>query len=790
MLRLLTMGFLLAACGDGGGGGGESESESESEGEFPGFTCGDAFSATFDGARVEAQGASYGDLEGFALEEPTGRTLDAMDVEAACADDIVPDGMVAVSPAIAVTPAPDLLARDVAITIPVRHEAMPDAHRGHVRLYWKRAAGNMEPFSPPVANLLTDFAAGRASFLLDEFGTFQLAVPATAGQARTRRHVYRGIAGFSMGGIASAVMAARHPEMFDVVAPLGGDPGIDLVYMAGFFNDYFLGGFCDAGDEAAGTGAVGELCPTDRQPLDRQFERPETFEALIYEDGEGTGLTLRRDLYMRGQRDISRAFGNSGYANPDSLFLPPGIPESYLELPPDEQCASPVVLEGFYDREYNPDGAFPVITFCDGVDSSAMGLGVFDESLVQTDPAQILLAVDVNANDERDSGEPVIVHGNEPFDDVGLDGARSPMEPGYDPIANPDPAGDDYDYLKNPGGSENNWLYDDGEPYEDLGVDGVAGTCQAIDDAGCYDAGEGDGEFTYSPGTLRWWDRDLHQAILAWDDDTLAGVDFLFDAGIRDFLNAHVATNQIAGFLQARAGALHVYGGFYSLDGTTNDQEYTFTAVDYATLGKNVYVRYGNPDATEEQIRQGDGRHVGTALQLVHRVTTLFAFADARWPNGDRELVSSGLAKTSDLTFTSPSTGQERPFSLFLPPGYNDPENADVRYPVLYFLHGYGMEPADLVVASILPSNLMVNPNDDIRFQKYMVVFVDGRCRPGFDLPETPDPETGDRCEEGTFYQDSVGDNTAQMETLLLELVDHIDGNYRTKQPEDVEVVE
>jgi hypothetical protein len=47
------------------------------------------------------------------------------------------------------------------------------------------------------------------------------------------------------------------------------------------------------------------------------------------------------------------------------------------------------------------------------------------------------------------------------------------MEPGYNAQTNPDPAGDDYDRAFNPGGTEGNFNYDAGEPYDDVGVDGM-----------------------------------------------------------------------------------------------------------------------------------------------------------------------------------------------------------------------------------------------------------------------------------------------------------------------------
>ena len=93
----------------------------------------------------------------------------------------------------------------------------------------------------------------------------------------------------------------------------------------------------------------------------------------------------------------------------------------------------------------------------------------------------------------------------EPFADVGTDGKADADETGYDAVTNPDPAGDDYHALRNPRGTERDLDREEGEPYQDVGLDGVAGTCQhgATPPAGvsaCWDTGEGDGRWTRSPG--------------------------------------------------------------------------------------------------------------------------------------------------------------------------------------------------------------------------------------------------------------------------------------------------
>ena len=131
--------------------------------------------------------------------------------------------------------------------------------------------------------------------------------------------------------------------------------------------------------------------------------------------------------------------------------------------------------------------------------------------------------------------------------------------------------------------------------------------------------------------------------------------------------------------------------------------------------------------------------------------------------------------------FTSPTTGRVSPFGLFLPPDYDLPENATKTYPVIYFLHGYGQEPSDLVsLADVFTNFMQSSVAVESRLQKFIIVFVDGRCRPEHD--GVPVPADGDGCEHGTFYMDAPLGGTARMETNLLDLMDHIDATYRTKK--------
>jgi hypothetical protein len=358
-------------------------------------------------------------------------------------------------------------------------------------------------------------------------------------------------------------------------------------------------------------------------------------------------------------------------------------------------------------------------------------------------------------------------------------------------VTNPDPNGDDFHYLKNPLGTEGDFKWEQGEPFEDTGIDGVMGKgCEQGSAPDCWDHGEGDGKYTLSPNTNVWIAHDPKTLWESFTPEQRARIDIYADAGIRDFLNSAVAVNSFFGGLVAHGEDGRIFDDFAPMvidpkQGTANIQNFDFTR-----LGKHVFVRYGNPDATEQEIELGDGRHVGTGTQIVNRIIAVFSFIASRYPQGDRESFSTSQNNFKrGLSFVSNATGRITPYSLFVPPGYDDPANANTRYPVVYFFHGYGMQPEDLVDLSTVFSNFMVSPQipKEKRFPKFIIVYVDGNCRPGGSLPL---PTTGDQCEKGTFYTDSPRNTQAKMESDLFQLMNFVDQNYRTKGEETIPVVE
>jgi hypothetical protein len=698
--------------------------------------------------------------------------------------------------------------RGVDVTLPIARWSAPlSVPAQRARIVVLSRFGNGAVHITPVENIAlqppaTPGGAALLRFHLPGHGIgendrpdFQVAVPSRLGETVKRRFQYRAVAGVSMGGIGASMHFFRHPETYDAVGVMGADPGPDLTYSQSFIRDFFFGGFCPSDGKDPS-------CPPARAPLLDQGELFGTYEAMPIQRGEGIGLTLRRSLYLRANRDLVRALGNWAYHNPADPYLPPGVPSSTLSQPPAVACTNPVVLPGkirdpggkpFYDGRYNRDGNYDVITFCDGGEVDGQP-GVFDDKKDHRDPSQILLAVDVNGNGRRDKGEPVIIQQSETFRDLGLDGRANRDEPGYDPVRNPDPAGDDYHYLKNPGGTEGNWRYDAGEPYDDFGLDGVKGAGCPIDSGmpGCFDHGEANGRFDNNPGLARWLDHDPHSLAERAGGEMLSQRDIYYDAGIRDFFNAHVSTSALFGALAQQGVPLRLFGGFPALVGKSPADEASYDAATapFGELGSAVFIRYGNPETSDALAEQtGDGRHAGSVPQVVQRAVTLFSYLLGRWPDGDRTLQPADdprlIPKNPSFKL---STGRDVPYSIILPPGYFEPANQGLYYPVVYVGHGYGMAPEDIgkSIGSLI-HGFMSDPDETRRLPKAIMVFVDGVCRPGGEVPSGPLPAAGDQCEEGTFYTEhALGDYKG--DRLFDELDTHLRAKYRLHAPAEIPV--
>ena len=102
------------------------------------------------------------------------------------------------------------------------------------------------------------------------------------------------------------------------------------------------------------------------------------------------------------------------------------------------------------------------------------------------------------------------------------------------------------------------------------------------------------------------------------------------------------------------------------------------------------------------------------------------------------------------------------------------------------YAHGV-LRGIDTRAAKAMPGVLGIWTGDDLNAAGYstLTCIIPFPNRDG-----TPVDQTGDLCERGTFYMDAPLGGQARMETNLLDLMDYIDANYRTKKPSMASVVD
>lgn len=782
----------------------------------------------------------------------------------ACAKDMTPEGYIALGPAITFGPESKALPREIPLSVPINPALMPaKARYRHLRIAYS-GPGFKAPRTIPVADPRVEKVDGQwaVTFKAPRLGTYQAVVSKDAGtRTHPRRLTHRAVIGISMGGAGTAMVGLRHHDKFDVVAPLGGP--VDWTYMLNYIEQSNLGGFrpipkgttladieltaasCSTGadckpDETC-IGALGlppgkcVLMPAASDP----YEHPQTFNTWWYEyPRAGNGGTFARQDYAQIFRDLALMFGNPNGENlsPGGENLPAGVhpddpsqtgdhangeckvtvdplegpdhdaQEAIANTCPAERCSHPLSLANYYDDEYNPDGAFPVISVCDGAKQN-QSLTPYANTWTPEGngyPLEVGLAVDYNGNGVRDELEPIIRAGHERWRDDGVDGIPSKDEPGYQAGVNDDPAGDDYNAQYNPSGTEGDHRRQPEEAFDDDGLDGIPGTKQQPatgwqKPGDGYDVGEGDGKFTIASGLQRFWDRDPHSIVRRMSssvpggeltDEALARIDVWTDGGTRDLFNFGVAAQHLAGTFAARGRDVAYLTDFTYAPGLdpTNPNGFIPSQIVYEDLQGVVFQRYGKSDPTPEDIEDGSGQHVGTALEIAGRVQGALYFIGSRWQETElRTLVAESADKPDpslpedhcsitgncSLEFTS-SAGRTGPVAISLPPGYAHADQQHMRYPVIYMLHGYGQAPDDLQAAIIFLRNWMNSPTESgaSRLPKAILVYVDGRCRVG--------PTGAPECLRGTFFADSPREEGAHNETWWLELMDYVDKNYRT----------
>ncbi len=691
------------------------------------------------------------------------------------------------------------------------------------------------------------------------------ALGATCGKAPDPKPLipttYRVIAGISMGATGAAALFAAHPEKFDAIAALGGP--LDAPYFFRMVDQFAAGGFCSraaleqllAQDKTLlNDPAAIDACRVP--PARLTWERAQDFNHWAYTTN---GMSFDRDTYSDLFMDLSLAYGNFLTNSPGTGFSPIGVEPEVVRHPPHDFCRNPVRVQKVYNAEYNPSGTYDAITFCDGqptlyfcrdtktpVDfcadraniASPLPLsgerayatqfcatqGGFTEATVANDPLYMLdhagvvdpcrehtrpmrvaLAFDYNGNGRRDYGEPLVNNGQERFDDVGSDGCPNVREDGRGgclAVAVPgqgDLNHDDYDGWKNPRGTEGNFVHDDGEPYRDDGLDGVPNT---------LDFGENNGRFDLSPGRQRLLDADLKRLFKTLPPASLARVKFWADGGIRDVFNLGLQSFLSFGFLSAlRSAAVPVYRDFAEIPGMKNPNSGAFSPWNarWKFVPQDGVVMYGKEQPTDDDRVQGEGDHVGTNDQALARIFAMQNWSAVTWPSLERPKTPLGGSSASERqrveVYQSSVLGAPRDYGIALPPGYDVPENANARYPLVVMLHGY-TQGADTLLATNLVSDAYTT-DTDVNLRPMIYVYPSGRCcfrhktsglrecREKNDQGTPFDFIAGweRECQEGTFFVNRTGYDSLDASAYgdaLFELIDHIDATYRTLPPANV----
>ena len=167
--------------------------------------------------------------------------------------------------------------------------------------------------------------------------------------------------------------------------------------------------------------------------------------------------------------------------------------------------------------------------------------------------------------------------------------------------------------------------------------------------------------------------------------------------------------------------------------------------------------------------------------------------------NQDRYLVDN--IKASNLEGNLLNSPVERDLRIYLPPGYYD--NEEKRYPVIYFLHGYGGNNHNWTITSssekdkafpieIIPKKFLKRIDIDkiINYEKIDSAINKGKLQPfilvqpdgSLHLPQIGGIKNlrGLPATKGSYYINSPFTGN-YMDYIIKDVIDYIDSNYRIR---------
>ena len=214
-------------------------------------------------------------------------------------------------------------------------------------------------------------------------------------------------------------------------------PGPDMTYTLGMIHDFFFSGFCTAADGASKIGAAVRA----HAPAARRSGRAHVDVRVVpLRAGRGRGADAAPlALHARQPRPGARAWATASTTTPTRRICRRASRPRRWRCRRADACAhADRAARTSSTSATTPTARTTSSPSATATTRDAVGFGKFDPTVPRRPiRRRSSLAVDVNGNGKRDSGEPVLVQGNEPFDDVGTDGARrrrrARLRPGRQP---------------------------------------------------------------------------------------------------------------------------------------------------------------------------------------------------------------------------------------------------------------------------------------------------------------------------------------------------------------------
>ena len=467
--------------------------------------------------------------------------------------------------------------------------------------------------------------------------------PTTSSSLQAHRQ-FRAIAGVSMGAYGAMNIGTKHADLFGTIAALGGPVDMQQL-LRDLANDNL------------------EVKPQTVIPLnvgdDFTFDHQEPYP------GRDTRLSMIKDLVI--------AFGNPFLHHPD-------LSRQYLAMDSEPARLLRDDTFGSFTLPANPRG------FLDGGDANQDGLRQTSET--PTDPVDVLLLAggslpliasgasgvdvggrmlaDLNGDGVYDVGDGIVVNLSEPFTDT-----------------------------------NGNGVFDAGEPFSDVGLDGVAGT---------GDFGEGNGRFDYDPDRANWLAEDPLTRLEARSAADIATQRIYMDVGTEDQFGFGKHYDNFITMLQSKG-----------LTVTTRD-DFPANCADVARLPQQyLLIRYvgghvGIPEADDSRDKLLNGDICGTVV-IWQRLLAMISYMDSSFPDGfsgpgDVSITDpdprGDIMKTqiaSPALRTGSGTAPEQPVLIYRPPAYFHTTRS---FPIVYILGGYGQTPDDFERLSDMLDPLIV----------------------------------------------------------------------------------